>query len=99
LETRGSEVTLVSVECGVFEISSRAGDKHLTVDDFDEPLINYMVDLFKNNNGLDITKDTQAMEILKCEVKKAVGSHVNSPFGTSAHNLLYPFATPSFLAS
>jgi hypothetical protein len=28
-----------------------------------------------------------------------VGSHVNSPFGTSAHNLLYPFATPSFLAS
>jgi hypothetical protein len=28
-----------------------------------------------------------------------VGSHVNSPFGTSAHDLLYPFATPSFLAS
>jgi hypothetical protein len=29
----------------------------------------------------------------------SVGSHVNSPFGTSAHDLLYPFATPSFLAS
>jgi len=28
-----------------------------------------------------------------------VGSHVNSPFGTSAHDLLHPFATPSFLAS
>jgi hypothetical protein len=34
-----------------------------------------------------------------CFSSQTVGSHVNSPFGTSAHNLLHPFATPSFLAS
>jgi hypothetical protein len=39
----------------------------------------------------------------RCKATKervaSVRSHVNSPFGTSAHNLLHPFATPSFLAS
>jgi hypothetical protein len=39
----------------------------------------------------------------RCKTTKervaSVRSHMNSPFGTSAHNLLYPFITPSFLAS
>ncbi len=74
----------------VFEVISTNGDTHLGGDDFDEVLINYVADEFKKENGIDLRKDTMALQRLQeaCEkAKKELSStaqtDVNLPFITA----------------
>ena len=71
----------------VFEVISTSGDTHLGGDDFDEVLINHVADEFKKGNGIDLRKDTMALQRLQeaCEkAKKELSSRpqtdINLPF-------------------
>ncbi len=71
----------------VFEVISTNGDTHLGGDDFDEALINYVADQFRSENGIDLRKDTMALQRLQeaCEkAKKELSSvpqtEINLPF-------------------
>lgn len=74
----------------VFEVISTSGDTHLGGDDFDELLINYVASQFKKDNGIDLRKDTMALQRLQeaCEkAKKELSSvpqtDINLPFITA----------------
>lgn len=74
----------------VFEVISTSGDTHLGGDDFDEVLIHYVADEFKKSNGVDLRKDTMALQRLQeaCEkAKKELSSmpqtDINLPFITA----------------
>ncbi len=74
----------------VFEVISTSGDTHLGGDDFDEELINYVADEFKREQGIDLRRDTMALQRLQeaCErAKKELSSvpqtDINLPFITA----------------
>lgn len=74
----------------VFEVISTNGDTHLGGDDFDEVLINYVADEFKKSHGVDLRKDTMALQRLqeacekaKKELSSAQSSDINLPFITA----------------
>lgn len=74
----------------VFEVVSTSGDTHLGGDDFDQRLINYVADVFKRENGIDLRKDVMALQRLleACEkAKKELSSvpqtDINLPFITA----------------
>ncbi len=74
----------------IFEVISTSGDTHLGGDDFDEALIHYVADEFKKSNGIDLRKDTMALQRLQeaCEkAKKELSSmpqtDINLPFITA----------------
>ena len=74
----------------VFEVISTSGDTHLGGDDFDEVLINYVADEFKNANSVDLREDTMALQRLqeacekaKKELSTAQASDINLPFITA----------------
>ena len=50
---------------GVFEVKSTAGDNRLGGDDFDQVIIDYLVEQFKKENGIDLSKDKMAVTTLK----------------------------------
>lgn len=77
----------------VFEVISTNGDTHLGGDDFDEVLINYVADEFKKSHGVDLRKDTMALQRLqeacekaKKELSSAQASDINLPFITADAN-------------
>jgi len=64
----------------VFEVLSTDGDTHLGGDDFDQIIIDFLVDEFKNDNdGLDITKDPMALQRLREGAEKAKVELSSSP--------------------
>ncbi|RIB01431.1 glucose-regulated protein [Gigaspora rosea] len=65
------DVSLLSIDDGVFEVLSTAGDTHLGGEDFDNRVIDHFVKLYKKKNKVDITKDLKTMGKLKREVEKA----------------------------
>jgi len=65
------DVSLLSIDNGVFEVLATAGDTHLGGEDFDNRLINHFVKLFKSKTGKDCTKDLKAMGKLKREAENA----------------------------
>jgi heat shock protein 5 len=65
------DVSLLSIDQGVFEVLSTAGDTHLGGEDFDQRVINHFVKLYNKKNDVDITKDLKTMGKLKREVEKA----------------------------
>ncbi|GAA6061656.1 hypothetical protein JCM10212_002533 [Sporobolomyces blumeae] len=66
------DVSLLSIDDGVFEVLSTAGDTHLGGEDFDNRVIDYFVKLWKRkHDGQDITKNLRTMGKLKREVEKA----------------------------
>ena len=65
------DVSLLSIDQGVFEVLSTAGDTHLGGEDFDYRVINYFTKLYNKKNNVDITKDLKTMGKLKREVEKA----------------------------
>ncbi len=74
----------------VFEVISTSGDTHLGGDDFDELLIHYVADEFKRSNGVDLRKDTMALQRLqeacekaKKELSSAPQTDINLPFITA----------------
>ena len=65
------DVSLLSIEEGVFEVLATAGDTHLGGEDFDNRVIDYLVKQYKRKNDVDVSKNTRAMGKLKREVEKA----------------------------
>lgn len=87
------DVSILELGEGVFEVKATNGDTHLGGDDFDQRIINWLVDEFKRENGIDLSKDRTALQRLKeaaekakCEVSTAQQSEINLPFITADQN-------------
>lgn len=65
------DVSLLTIDNGVFEVVATAGDTHLGGEDFDQRLTEHFVKTFKKKNNLDLKKDPRAFQKLKQEVEKA----------------------------
>ena len=65
------DVSILELGDGVFEVKSTAGNNKLGGDDFDERIVNYLVETFKKENGVELTKDKMAMQRLKDAAEKA----------------------------
>ncbi|ODN73945.1 chaperone DnaK, variant [Cryptococcus amylolentus CBS 6039] len=65
------DVSLLSIEDGVFEVLATAGDTHLGGEDFDNRVIEYLVKQYKKKTDVDVSKNNRAMGKLKREVEKA----------------------------
>lgn len=65
------DVSILELGDGVFEVRATAGDNHLGGDDFDQVIIDYLVDQFKKENGIDLSKDKMALQRLKDAAEKA----------------------------
>ena len=65
------DVSILELGDGVFEVKSTNGDTHLGGADFDRVLVNYFVDEFKKESGIDLTNDNAAMQRLRDEAEKA----------------------------
>ena len=84
------DVSCLEVAEGVFRVISTNGDTHLGGDDFDQVLINHVADEFKKENGIDLRKDTMALQRLqeacekaKKELSSASSTDINLPFITA----------------
>ncbi|HEX7375905.1 MAG TPA: molecular chaperone DnaK [Pirellulales bacterium] len=87
------DVSILQVDQGLFRVISTNGDTHLGGDDFDQVLINYVADEFKREQGIDLRKDTMALQRLQeaCEkAKKELSvqstTDINLPFITADAN-------------
>jgi molecular chaperone DnaK len=65
------DVSILELGDGVFEVKSTAGDNRLGGDDFDQVVIDYLVEQFKKENGIDLSKDKMALQRLKDAAEKA----------------------------
>jgi heat shock protein 5 len=65
------DVSLLSIDRGVFEVLSTAGDTHLGGEDFDQRVINHFAKQYNKKHNVDITKDLKTMGKLKREAEKA----------------------------
>ncbi|MHC0552524.1 molecular chaperone DnaK [Salinicoccus sp. CNSTN-B1] len=65
------DVSILELGDGVFEVLSTAGDNKLGGDDFDDVIIDYLVESFKKENGIDLSKDKMATQRLKDAAEKA----------------------------
>ena len=65
------DVSIMELGDGVFEVLSTSGNNKLGGDDFDERIIDYLVEEFKKENGIDLSKDKMAMQRLKDAAEKA----------------------------
>jgi molecular chaperone DnaK len=84
------DISILDVGDGVFEVKAVNGDTHLGGDDWDEVLINYIAAEFKKEHGIDLRKDTMAMQRLKEAAERAkkdlsqqTSTDVNLPFITA----------------
>jgi len=65
------DVSLLTIDNGVFEVVSTNGDTHLGGEDFDQRVVEHFVKLYKKKKGVDIRKDNRAVQKLRREVEKA----------------------------
>merc|ERR1719481_894989 len=65
------DVSLLTIDSGVFEVVSTNGDTHLGGEDFDQRVIEHFIKLYKKKKGKDIRKDVRAVQKLRREVEKA----------------------------
>lgn len=84
------DISILELGDGVFEVKSTNGDTHLGGDDFDNAIINYLVDEFKKDQGINLKADKAAMQRLKEAAEKAKielsttnESEINIPFITA----------------
>ncbi|MEQ8221571.1 MAG: molecular chaperone DnaK [Candidatus Eremiobacterota bacterium] len=87
------DVSILDVGDGLFEVKSTSGDTHLGGDDYDERLVKYICEEFKKEQGIDLTKDRQAMQRLtegaekaKCELSSMFETVISLPFITADQN-------------
>ena len=87
------DVSILDIGDGVFEVLATNGNTRLGGDDFDERIINYLVDEFKKSNGIDLRTDKMAMQRLKEAAEKAKielsgmqQTQINLPFITADAN-------------
>ena len=81
------DVSLLSIGDGTIEVLATAGNNHLGGDDFDERIVNWMVQEFKKDQGVDLSGDRMAMQRLKEAAEKAkielsgvTSSNINLPY-------------------
>jgi molecular chaperone DnaK len=81
------DVSILEVGDGVFEVLATSGDTHLGGDDFDEKIVQWLVKEFKDQEGIDLTQDSQALQRLteaaekaKIELSTLTQSSINLPF-------------------
>src|SRR3982075_4084459 len=84
------DVSILEVGDGVFEVKSTAGDTHLGGDDFDKRIVDWLVEEFKKDQGIDLSNDRQALQRLteaaekaKIELSSAIETEINLPFITA----------------
>ena len=84
------DVSILEVGDGVFEVKSTAGDTHLGGDDFDKRIVDWLAEEFKKDQGIDLSKDRQALQRLteaaekaKIELSSALETEINLPFITA----------------
>ena len=65
------DVSVLELGDGVFEVKSTNGDTHLGGEDFDNIIVNYIIDGFKSDTGIDLRSDAAAMQRIKDEAEKA----------------------------
>ncbi len=73
------DVSVLEVGEGLFQVKATAGDTHLGGDDFDQRIINYLLEEFKKENGVDLHADRQAMQRLRDSAEKAKVELSSSP--------------------
>lgn len=81
------DVSVIDIGDNVIEVLATSGDNHLGGDDFDERIVNYLVEQFKISDGINLSKDVSAMQRLREESEKAkkelsssVTTNINLPF-------------------
>ena len=81
------DVSILEVGDGVFEVLATSGDTHLGGDDFDEKIVQWLIKDFKDQEGIDLTQDSQALQRLteaaekaKIELSTLTQSSINLPF-------------------
>ena len=87
------DVSVLELGDGVYEVKSTAGNNRLGGDDFDERIINYLVETFRKENGIDLSTDKMAMQRLKEAAEKAkkdlsgvTTTQISCPFITQGEN-------------
>jgi molecular chaperone DnaK len=65
------DVSILRLADGTFEVIATSGDNHLGGDDFDDLIINWLVEQFKKDNGVDLSKDRMALQRLKDSAERA----------------------------
>ncbi|RKO60999.1 Molecular chaperone [Caldibacillus debilis GB1] len=65
------DVSILELGDGVFEVKATAGDNHLGGDDFDHAIMDYLIEEFKKEHGVDLSKDKMALQRLKDAAEKA----------------------------
>jgi len=83
------DISILELGDGVFEVKATNGDTHLGGDDFDQVIMNWIIDEFKKDNGVDLKKDAQALqrvrdvaEKAKIELSSAMETEINQPYIT-----------------
>ena len=81
------DVSVIDIGDNVIEVLATSGDNHLGGDDFDERIVNYLVEQFKISDGINLSNDVSAMQRLREEAEKAkkelsssVTTNINLPF-------------------
>lgn len=84
------DVSVLEVGDGVFEVLSTSGDTHLGGDDFDKKIVDWLASTFKNDEGIDLLKDKQALQRLteaaeksKMELSTLTQANISLPFITA----------------
>jgi molecular chaperone DnaK len=84
------DVSILEIGDGVFEVKSTNGDTFLGGEDFDDAIVNYLIDEFKKDNGIDLRTDKLALQRLKeaaekakIELSSAAQTEINLPFITA----------------
>ncbi len=87
------DVSILEVGDGVFEVKSTSGDTHLGGDDWDQVIVNWAADAFKNEQGVDLRSDRQALQRLreaaekaKVELSSVLETEINLPYVTADMN-------------
>ncbi|NOQ38230.1 molecular chaperone DnaK [archaeon] len=84
------DISILELGDGVFEVKSTNGNTHLGGDDFDQTIIDHLIDQFKKDQGIDLVKDKNALQRLKeaaekakIELSSATSTEINIPYITS----------------
>jgi actin-like ATPase involved in cell morphogenesis len=84
------DISILELGDGVFEVKATNGDTHLGGDDFDQKIIDWLVEEFKRDQGIDLSKDAMALQRLKEAAEKAkmelsttASTDINLPFITA----------------
>jgi len=84
------DISILDIGDGVFEVKATNGDTHLGGDDFDRAIMEWMIAEFKREQGVDLSKDTMALQRLKeaaekakCELSSSQSTEINLPFITA----------------